>query len=135
MISRKSLKFLAQLSVRVSEKKMNNVVTLQPETPQQGNRFECILKLSRIMLKDSSKGKWGRILKMQTDRQQMLDNYFAKPVSPADAEKVATGIREMLDIDRTLMDRGRKQMGELSADMRNINQGVKAKQAYVENML
>ena len=113
---------------------MLNAVPTQAVTPEQDKRFDSILKLSRNMLEDAGEGKWEHILQMQVERQQMLESYFAEPVPATAAEMVATGIREMLSIDRILMDRGKQHMGELSTDLRNISQGTKAKQAYVENM-
>ena len=113
---------------------MLNTIPAQVTIPEHDKRFDDILKLSRNMLEGAGQGEWEGILKMQVERQKMMDNYFATPVPAANAESVATGIREMLDIDRILMDRSKQEMSELSSDMKNISNGIKAKQAYSDNM-
>lgn len=113
---------------------MLNTTPANIHIAEHDKRFDDILKLSRNMHEAAGKGEWEQILKMQTERQQMMDNYFAEPVPAEQAEKVATGIREMLDMDRVLMDRSRQQMSSLSSDMQSISQGVKAQKAYGDNM-
>ena len=106
----------------------------QVESAGRNKRFDEVLALSRKMLLDADKGEWEHIIDMQAQRQALMDNYFATPVPAADAEYVANGIREMLDIDRVLIERSKQAMNGLSSDMQDINKGIKAHQAYAVNM-
>ena len=101
---------------------------------QSENPFEVILQMSRSMLEDADQEEWDRITDRQEQRQLLIEQFFATPVPATDAERVASGIREMLDIDRMLIDRSKQAMNGLSTDLRKIKQGNKAKQAYAGNM-
>ena len=98
------------------------------------SRFDDILQLSRRMLADASDGKWADIISMQSKRQRLMDLFFATPVPPEEAVTVANGIREMLDIVRELIDHSKQAMSGLSTDLNKINHGMKAQQAYADNM-
>jgi len=105
-----------------------------PVSITQDSRFDDILKLSRQMLADASDSKWDEIITMQSKRQQLMNHFFATPVPREEAEKVANGIREMLDIDRIIIDQSKLAMNGLSTDLDKINHGMKAQQAYADNM-
>lgn len=113
---------------------MLSISSAQVTVTKLDKRFDDILSLSRNMLQDAGKGEWEHILDMQMERQQLINDYFATPVPEAKAEAVASGIREMLDIDRVLIERSKQAMSGLSSDMQKINKGIKAHQAYAVNM-
>lgn len=113
---------------------LNTSPQQQAVSPKRDKRFDDILKLSRRMLEDAGKGDWDRTAQLQAQRQQLMNDYFVTPVPEAEAGVVASGIREMLDIDRKLIEHSKQAMNGLSSDLKKINKGKHASRAYVVNM-
>jgi len=109
-------------------------LSTQVVSMERNKRFDDILVLSRKMLDDADKGEWEHIIDMQAQRQQLMNDFFATPVPKTDAEYVANGIREMLDLDKVLIEHSKQAMNGLSSDMKKLHKGSKAQQAYAVNM-
>lgn len=92
--------------------------------------FAEALAMSRRMLSEAQAGRWVEVIGLQVERQQQLENFFAAPVPRESAERIATGIREMLELDREVMALGRKGMDALSGAMNGLRAGRRAQQAY-----
>ena len=99
-----------------------------------GDLFEEILLLSRKMLEEINAEDWEAMLVLEGRRQKMLQAYFSEPVSREEAERVADGIREMLDIDQSLMQKSRKMLETISGSLKNFKNGSSAVSAYQSNM-
>lgn len=92
--------------------------------------FDEFVAVSRDMLAAAQCGHWETVMGLQGERQRRLEAYFANPVSPELADQVAAGIREMLELDRQIVDLGRKGMEELAGAMNGLRTGRRAQQAY-----
>lgn len=101
--------------------------------PTEARAFGDIVALTREMLARAQSGDWETTLGLEQQRQRMLTLFFAAPVPPGDAPGVAAGIREILDIDRELMELGKQGMDELAAKLEELSSGRRAVKAYGTN--
>lgn len=92
--------------------------------------FDAFVQTTREMLALAQQGEWETVTRLQAERQQRLEAYFEIPVPPPLADEVAAGIREMLELDRRVMDLGRQGMDELTRKMGDLRVGRRAQQAY-----
>ena len=92
--------------------------------------FDAFVQTTRDMLALAQQGEWETVTRLQAERQQRLEAYFQTPVPPALADEVAAGIREMLELDRRVMDLGRQGMDELARKMGGLRIGRRAQRAY-----
>lgn len=92
--------------------------------------FDTFVQATREMLAQAQRGEWEAVMGLQAERQQRLEAYFSTPVPAELAENVAAGIREMLELDRRVMELGRKGMDELARNMNGLRTGRRAQQAY-----
>ena len=97
---------------------------------QTRESFEAFVAMSGEMLAAAQGGHWETVMGLQGERQRRLEAYFASPVPPELADQVAAGIREMLELDRQIVDLGRKGMEELAGAMNGLRTGRRAQQAY-----
>ncbi len=91
--------------------------------------FREILDLARLMRKLASEGDWESVAVMQHRRQQMLESFFASPVD-GHVPELAAAIREMLEIDRFLIEAGRRERDALSESLQGLRQGAAGVAAY-----
>lgn len=92
--------------------------------------FDAFVQTTREMLSLAQQGEWETVMGLQAERQQRLEAYFSSSVPAHLAEQVAAGIREILDLDRQLMELGRQGMDELARNMNGLRTGRRAQQAY-----
>ena len=100
------------------------------ERTETRESFDEFVAVSREMLAAAQRGHWETVMGLQGERQRRLEAYFATPVPPDLADQVAAGIREMLELDRQVVDLGRKGMEELAGAMNGLRTGRRAQQAY-----
>lgn len=92
--------------------------------------FGEFVAISRAMVAKAERGEWEDVMRMQAERQQRLEAYFAAVVPAELAEQVAAGIREILDLDRRVVALGRQGMDQLSGAMNGLRAGRRAQKAY-----
>lgn len=97
---------------------------------QPRESFEDFVAMSRAMLNRAQRGEWEEVMRMQGERQERLEAYFAALVPAQLADQVAAGIREILDLDRRIMELGRRGMDALAGEMNGLRAGRQAQKAY-----
>lgn len=89
-----------------------------------------ILRISRSMHQHASREDWDLVREMETGRQELLKAFFSNNPGVDEAEWIASGIHEILDLDKEIMQQGRKRLGVISDQLQAINAGKKADKEY-----
>lgn len=88
---------------------------------------------ARAMKVAAEEGDWDRVIEIQRQRDQALRMFFEAPVEAAEASTVETGIREILAVDRRVLELSQARMQTLSGRLEQLHQGRKARQAYADH--
>lgn len=89
-----------------------------------------ILDITHEMLGSAREGEWTTVIEQEAQRQKVMHEFFSKKVSVREAEIVAAGIRQILDIDKQVMELGKNRMLHLSGQVTGVRKGQKAQKAY-----
>lgn len=95
--------------------------------------FDKILDLARCMDVQAAEGNWVAVGATEHERDSAIHAFFATPAAAHEATWIASGIREILEIDQRIMGLARQRMSELSGDIGDIRKGRQAQQAYESN--
>jgi hypothetical protein len=93
-------------------------------------QFEHILGLTSAMLQKARAHEWAAVMGMEMERLGRLVDFFATEVTRAEAAYVATAIRQMQEINRQIMELGEHLQQQLAGELRGLETGRKATQAY-----
>jgi hypothetical protein len=74
--------------------------------------------------------EWDNVKELETGRQAMIKNFFATTPSTEEAEMVANGIHKIMEIDKEIMDLGKKRLGVLSDQIHDLKAGQNAQDQY-----
>lgn len=97
--------------------KRNVVVAAQVDRRAQ---FEVIVKLTRNMRARVQAGAWDDIVAMETERQELLNTFFAVEPAKSEARWIAESIQEMLDINNEMEEACRKHLDQIASDMSTL---------------
>lgn len=99
--------------------------------PQQRHQqWQNILQITEQLRQLSADENWLAMTELESERHTKLEDFFSTPVSDAEAEEVALGIRQMLESDKQLIQMGQLQQKEMSDGVQKINTGKRAIKAY-----
>lgn len=73
-------------------------------------------------------GQWADVIELEPQRRAVLEQAFATR-APVD-ETLAQRVREILDLDKLLMERSLQVRDEVAAELGQFNKSRKASQAY-----
>lgn len=93
-------------------------------------QFDLMLGLSSAMLEKAQAQEWAAVMDMEVERQRRLVEFFATEVTHAEAAYVATAIRQMQEINDQLMQLGEHLQQQIVGELRGLETGRKATQAY-----
>ena len=94
---------------------------------------EKLLNLTQAMLLAAEAGNWDEVRKMEMQRQAVLGNLQAiisAPDRETYLEAMADDVREVLSMNKRMLDLGLQVKGELAGVMDGLRQGRKAVDAY-----
>lgn len=97
-----------------------------PNSRQQ--LLDRALEMSRRMKELGDQGQWADVIELEPQRRAVLEQAFATR-APVD-ETLAQRVREILDLDKLLMERSLQVRDEVAAELGQFNKSRKASQAY-----
>jgi hypothetical protein len=104
--------------------------TLTVVDPDRPAQWQEILALSGEMLESARSGAWPRVTEAARRRRERVEAFFSLPVAPHEAEWVAEGIRQVLDLDRELLGLVQAGREECSAAVVHLRKGRESRNAY-----
>jgi len=88
--------------------------------------------MTNSMLNHARSGEWDSVIKIEADRQNTMQVFFADNPQQQDAEWIAAGIKSIMIMDKEIMQLGKSGVQELGRQLHNIHKGKKAQQAYLK---
>jgi len=92
------------------------------------------LNHSQRMLNLAEQEKWDELSKLEAERSLILDSLFDHPSMPSLLAKVADTLRRIIAIDQKTMALGKIARQSLTSEMKLLNQGKRAVDAYLGNV-
>ncbi len=92
--------------------------------------LNTIVQLSDQMHELAGQGNWEEVVRLETERRDLIAVCFAKDNPFQDNELAARRIRRILDLDRGLMAMGEDHRGELGKTLQKVQRGRNAARAY-----
>ena len=93
-------------------------------------QWQNILQLTQQLKQMFADEEWESMTSLEAQRQEMLKDYFETPVSPAEAENIATEIKQMLRINNEIIQGGQSKQSELSSSALQLSSNRQAIHAY-----
>jgi len=93
-------------------------------------QWQNILQLTQQLKQMFADEEWESMTSLEAQRQEMLKGYFETPVSPAEAENIATEIKQMLRINNEIIQGGQSKQSELSSSALQLSSNRQAIHAY-----
>lgn len=98
----------------------------------RSQQLKDIIDLSRQMLALADDNQWGKVAELEAQRRQLVMDCFRHPTPDRDAAEVAAVIREVLQLNQQVTERGQRLQDELGSQMQARRIGRTAQQAYQE---
>ena len=92
-----------------------------------------LVSLSQAMLSAIEGSDWTKVAEIETRRQKvlvMVKDQIASPQSDATIETIAEQMREVLSLNKRMIELGEKSKADLLETMGGLTQGRKAVKAY-----
>lgn len=96
-------------------------------------RWQPIEVLSESMMAHAKAGEWEALATLEQQRRALIESFFATPVGPAEAPKVAQYIESLLAQDKVMMSLGTTATEQVQGEINTFSTGRKAKQAYAKH--
>ena len=97
---------------------------------ERKQQWKNILQLTQQLKQMFVDEEWESMTALESKRQQMLQGYFASPVSPGEAEVIASEIKQMLHINKEIIEGGQTKQSELSGSVQQLSTNRQAIHAY-----
>jgi thiamine pyrophosphate-dependent acetolactate synthase large subunit-like protein len=78
----------------------------------------------------AARGEWEEVVKLESDRRELMQACFAPDASFDDPQVAAQQIQEIMDIDARVMELGGKARTEAAQALSDIQRGRQAVSAY-----
>jgi len=101
-----------------------------PSEQERKRQWQSILQLTQQLKQMFVDEEWESMMALESKRQQMLQGYFASPVSPSEAEGIASEIKRMLHINKEIIEGGQAKQSELSGSVQQLSANRQAIHAY-----
>ena len=106
---------------------------MNPVKPQSDRTqlLDRALDLTHQMLQGSEAGEWQQVIAQEQDRRQLLEQAFStrEPLS----ELLAAKVRQILELDKRLLEASTCEREELGGALSRYNRGSRASHAYRAN--
>jgi Flagellar protein FliT len=101
-----------------------------PSEQDRKQQWQNILQLTQQLKQMFIDEEWESMTELESKRQQMLKGYFETPVSPAEAEDIASEIKQMLHINNEIIQGGQSKQSKLSSSAQQLSSNRQAIHAY-----
>lgn len=95
--------------------------------------WQQIVAMSQQILASAQAADWGMVSSLEPQRRQLMEAFFAHQVGATEAAQVADGIRQVLDIDRDVMNLCQQAKDGLESQKTQLTQRRRADAAYNQN--
>lgn len=92
--------------------------------------LQQLIFLSRTMLEKAKEESWDKVFVLESERSELIKQFFSEPVQHEYAEAVADGIRLMIMMNYEIMELGGLKKFQLAQTLQNIDHGKRAVKAY-----
>ena len=92
-----------------------------------------IIQITNRMLTLADAGAWEDLPDLQTERETLISTFFEAKVNPNEIGWVEAGLRELLELERTIVQKTNSQFQVVSAHLQKLRDGKKANLAYEKN--
>ena len=89
------------------------------------------LSCSEQMFNLAQQQEWEALTQLEADRSLLLDRLFKHPALPQMLAKLATTLRQIIEMDQQTIALGKQAKDALKNEMRLLTQGKKAVDAYL----
>lgn len=89
--------------------------------------------MSQAMLILARADDWDAVSSLEPRRRQLMEAFFARKIGSEEAEAVAQGIREVLEVDREVMILCQQTKDVIGQQMSQLTLGRRAEAAYNSN--
>ena len=96
--------------------------------PPRAQLLEQALELTRRRLENARAGDWQPVICAEAERRLLLEQAFA--TRDLLDEALAAKVRQLLDLDRDLIEASTRARDELGGELGQITRGNRASQAY-----
>ena len=90
------------------------------------------LEYSETMLKDAVVGNWGKVIKIETQRNELLKEVFSTPNVNDDMADIENKICKIIDINRKLEAVAANARDNAGNEITSINKGRQAVMQYTQ---
>jgi hypothetical protein len=97
------------------------------------SQWQDVMEMSHAMLSAAQAQEWEVVPRMEAERRILIEAFFENNVLATQADEVASGIHELMAIDREMMTLCDKSKESMSHQLGNLTQGRRARVAYTQN--
>ena len=102
-------------------------------TKHEDTRWDAIVNLSEDLLKAVREERWDDLELQAQYRDKLIREYFAAPITVANALRVREEISSILAIDEQILGCARREQEKTSGILKTFRTGSKAIQSYQTN--
>jgi hypothetical protein len=88
------------------------------------------LHLSLEMLRNAISHNWDMVISLESNRNELISDFFSTSVSADEASIVADYIRKILDVDKQLIELGDNECKLLKGNLQKVTHGKRALKVY-----
>lgn len=93
------------------------------------------LSCSQQMYLLAEQEDWDQLIKLELERSVILDSLFNHPSLPNVLARIADTLRRIIETDQKIMALGKQARHALKKEMELLNQGKRAVDAYLGNIV
>lgn len=94
------------------------------------HQWTSIIDISNRMWILAQDDEWEQIAKLESQRQNLIKNFFAIPVSLEESNTVRDGIHKIVRIDKQIITKGKEHKEKIGYKLKDFRTGKKALNAY-----
>ena len=85
------------------------------------------------MLKMANDSNWDELVDIEEQRRNLIHDFFSSPAEIEDVPEITEGTKNILDIDRQIMEMSKNHRDELGTQLSDMKQGSRVSKAYMQN--
>jgi hypothetical protein len=100
------------------------------DRPRLREQVEALLALTRSMLIAADEQKWDIVAETESRRRDVISGLSGALPTSQDAAHIAECLRQILTLDRCLIEQGEAGLRELASTLAGFDRGRRANEAY-----
>ncbi len=95
-------------------------------------RLNQAVAISRKMLKCAQMEEWQKLILLESERSQLLSEFFRESVNESESTDVAFAIQLIKSLDKKTMQHVRVEHESVSNELKKLNKGRRVSHAYLQ---